>query len=680
MKWLNILLVFSVIFIATPLAAFERVSPEVHSWDLPVIAEFPSFEVKTVTTDGNSHASELDEYLGDTLIVGYTFQDVQHNSCVGRTIQYDPNADIVHVTYTDLPQAGSVSRHVMYNRILFEDDTPELEHSSYTVDAGDRAGFSTLAMCQNAENPVPVPVYHGRSSPADQFNTVVAAEYAILPGVFLENSFPWEETYQNIWPKSCMDGDSIVHVLSTTSGSDTYENWYTRVAFDSEALSFSVTNNGGAPEYTEFRPEFISSEIACSPDGERVAVAALINRARLLGEEEPDWFDQDLYIWINEDRGNDWDWDIESAMNITDFIDPDPELLPDSLAASTDTFRCYMETSLFFDEDNVLHVSFSTMGYKYYYGTGYRTAQLWYWNEENRDMVRVADGDFWNNTNTGANNIMIQRPSLYKDPDSGWLYILYQQMGIPGDTLTEGENVGMGRDRSEAGYANGELFMTASNPRQEPGYYWYKGVNITNTRGETGLIPAGDCRHERDPSIALNNEGDYLHIFYHLDLDAGASVYSTPEGAGMDNPQIYQRIPKADLHESLRNQEEWVSGLPIHIDERDFWDDPNGWEYENDDVREKGSSAVPDGFELIEIYPNPFNSNARIVFEMHKRGSISLNVYDVLGRNIITLAQGMKEAGRHEIAFNADDFASGIYFVKLDNGKTSVTRKIALIR
>lgn len=694
MKKFALILCIMLLLTVASMAA-ERVSPVLLKTDKPVLPALNPPEVPIAPL--RLPAGELDEYFGDTVNVGFTFQDVQHNATVGRTIAFDPNGNdgngAAPVTFTQLYEPSGVSRHVVFSRIVFNDDMPAVQPEGlYQVDAGDRAGFSVLAMSQTGDSRVPVPVYHGRMGPTASWDTKVAAEYPFFPGLFVEYAVPWTpEDYQIIWPKAAMDGDSIIHVLSTSSGADTYENWYSRLHFDPDNTMFEITNPGDYPELVTDRGEFISGNIATSNDGQRVAVATLINRARLLGEEDPWWLDQDLYLWLNEDRGQNWDWDLETgAWNITDFIDPDPDLMPDWVAASADTFRCYMDVDLYFDDEDILHAAFSTLQFFYFggddnTGVAYVTGQIWYWNEIDQVFVRIADGDFWNNTALGVNSITVQRPSLYKDPESGWMYCLYQQFGVPGDTLgpedTDDESMwGIGRDRSEAGYLNTEQFITASPPWGNPGKLWIKGVNITNTRGVSGMIPAGENRTERDASIALNNDGDYLNIFYQLDLDPGVYLYSTPEGVATDNPMVYQRISKADLQDSLLAQAEWVRGIPLHVDETAFWEDPNDWEWFVNDVGDQRSNIPPGHFELNDVYPNPFNSTTKISFNLQDAGFVTLKVYDTLGREVSTLLKRNMRAGQHFISLDASDLASGIYFVTLQSGANSVTRKIALVR
>ncbi len=91
-------------------------------------------------------------------------------------------------------------------------------------------------------------------------------------------------------------------------------------------------------------------------------------------------------------------------------------------------------------------------------------------------------------------------------------------------------------------------------------------------------------------------------------------------------------------------------------------------------------SSVPSGFKLYDIYPNPFNPSAVIKYELPKTGFVSLKIYDILGSEISILEEGIKQAGSHEIIFNASNLASGVYFVKLETDEAALSKRIVLVK
>ncbi len=76
-------------------------------------------------------------------------------------------------------------------------------------------------------------------------------------------------------------------------------------------------------------------------------------------------------------------------------------------------------------------------------------------------------------------------------------------------------------------------------------------------------------------------------------------------------------------------------------------------------------TGLPNEFELLQNYPNPFNPETIIRYEIPERSKVELRVYDILGKEVVTLVNEFKEAGRYEALFNADRLSSGVYFYTL---------------
>ncbi|MCE1188166.1 MAG: T9SS type A sorting domain-containing protein [Ignavibacteria bacterium] len=83
-------------------------------------------------------------------------------------------------------------------------------------------------------------------------------------------------------------------------------------------------------------------------------------------------------------------------------------------------------------------------------------------------------------------------------------------------------------------------------------------------------------------------------------------------------------------------------------------------------------------FSIEQNYPNPFNPSTVIRFVMPQSGYATLRVYDLLGREIRSLFNGFATAGRHEVRFNAEGLASGIYLYRLSTGQGVESRKMLL--
>jgi hypothetical protein len=91
--------------------------------------------------------------------------------------------------------------------------------------------------------------------------------------------------------------------------------------------------------------------------------------------------------------------------------------------------------------------------------------------------------------------------------------------------------------------------------------------------------------------------------------------------------------------------------------------------------------ALPDRFELLQNFPNPFNPSTTINYQMPVSGFVTLKVYDLLGREIATLADGYETVGMHSVIFDARSFPSGVYYYTFRNSLgTSSARKMILTK
>lgn len=93
-----------------------------------------------------------------------------------------------------------------------------------------------------------------------------------------------------------------------------------------------------------------------------------------------------------------------------------------------------------------------------------------------------------------------------------------------------------------------------------------------------------------------------------------------------------------------------------------------------------GNTPMVTDFRLEQNYPNPFNPSTTIAFTLPRSGMVALRVYDTLGREVRQLLNGYREAGTHQIVFNAQDLVSGTYFVKLEFADRTMLRSMVLLK
>lgn len=92
------------------------------------------------------------------------------------------------------------------------------------------------------------------------------------------------------------------------------------------------------------------------------------------------------------------------------------------------------------------------------------------------------------------------------------------------------------------------------------------------------------------------------------------------------------------------------------------------------------STEIPKQFMLSQNFPNPFNPNTNINFDISKKGFIKLSIFDILGHEVVTLVNQELQTGRYKVNWSANNFSSGIYFYKLVTDNFVQTRKMILIK
>lgn len=94
----------------------------------------------------------------------------------------------------------------------------------------------------------------------------------------------------------------------------------------------------------------------------------------------------------------------------------------------------------------------------------------------------------------------------------------------------------------------------------------------------------------------------------------------------------------------------------------------------------ESGSVIPKEYALLQNYPNPFNPETSIKFDIPDLSNVKLSVYDITGREVSVLVNEKLEPGSYSYKWNGAQFASGIYFFRVQAGSFIQTRKMALIK
>ncbi|NQV15826.1 T9SS type A sorting domain-containing protein [bacterium] len=169
------------------------------------------------------------------------------------------------------------------------------------------------------------------------------------------------------------------------------------------------------------------------------------------------------------------------------------------------------------------------------------------------------------------------------------------------------------------------------------GTTWSTPINMTNTVEQEA--------DEFDPHI--NRVADDGHVY-----------------------MLYQ-IPDYDVQtvEPMTTSEDYMQRLF-------FWDYQFELPVATDDV----PAALPMAMSLNQNYPNPFNPGTQISFELPEAGYVELTVFDITGREMVSLHNGQLNAGKHSISFNGESYASGTYFYRLEANGQQAVKKMLLVK
>jgi hypothetical protein len=97
-------------------------------------------------------------------------------------------------------------------------------------------------------------------------------------------------------------------------------------------------------------------------------------------------------------------------------------------------------------------------------------------------------------------------------------------------------------------------------------------------------------------------------------------------------------------------------------------------------VEKLSGKGVPTAFTLGQNYPNPFNPSTTISYGITASSHVTLKVYDMLGKEVVTLVNEAQSAGLYRVRFDASHLSSGLYFYRLTAGSTTAAKKMLFVK
>jgi len=196
-----------------------------------------------------------------------------------------------------------------------------------------------------------------------------------------------------------------------------------------------------------------------------------------------------------------------------------------------------------------------------------------------------------------------------------------------------------------AGITGGYLYSTNT------GANWYKMTQASVLSGEV-----------------LNNDnyllGDTLGRVFHVSINSPTILWDK-----------YVGLPSTPIH-TLRKGTNFVLAGSYGISGQKIWRTSVSYVIAVKQI----SSEVPGKYTLAQNYPNPFNSQTEILYTIKNKSHVRLNVYDVVGKLVVTLVNEVHTPGVYSVSWNANEYSSGTYFYEISTSEYKETKRMVLTK
>ncbi|OPX35610.1 hypothetical protein B1H10_00875 [candidate division KSB1 bacterium 4484_188] len=196
---------------------------------------------------------------------------------------------------------------------------------------------------------------------------------------------------------------------------------------------------------------------------------------------------------------------------------------------------------------------------------------------------------------------------------------------------------------------------------------------------------ASRCSKCHNPKVAKSAIAYDIHSHTFEPIAPEKTVVYQNSGNGMPNAcavscHVKSNYPNFGIDFSNDNFAVWNEATDLALaDTLMHYYGPNGvwWQFTG---IEQTSVQVPATLSLSQNFPNPFNPETNIVFEIPTRSEVNLSVYNVLGQKVAELYKGTTAPGSYKVTFDGSGFSSGFYIYSLQTGNRIVTKKMLLMK
>jgi hypothetical protein len=205
--------------------------------------------------------------------------------------------------------------------------------------------------------------------------------------------------------------------------------------------------------------------------------------------------------------------------------------------------------------------------------------------------------------------------------------------------------------------------------------YQQSGININFETGQSGpvtnspnwyygLFAMNNKRNDSSSIKLVKNPSSYPSSGYWKSFYLGDDSVTTRIGVS----PLIEKI-SLDLYKIYVVWEKMLNGKSAFY-----------YAYMTESIGNAGNvPTVPEDFR-IENYPNPFNSRTNVLYELNRREYVTVSVFDVTGREVARLAEGMRAPGVYRVNFESAGLSTGVYYCRMKTGNFSKVVKMAVLK
>jgi len=200
----------------------------------------------------------------------------------------------------------------------------------------------------------------------------------------------------------------------------------------------------------------------------------------------------------------------------------------------------------------------------------------------------------------------------------------------------------------------------AYNGRPVKGEVHYTDENGDWFEDEISCVNVDDDRAILSGQVVTSNREDWIGMWFRLGVYDGGSPGRDHDKVWVD-AHLWDEDPGCDELPGLGPYGVLSGNLVVHPGHQKMA------------VERSTSSELKAG-------PNPFNAATQISYSLLEASAVQLDVFNLAGQRVETLIQSWQTAGEHKLTWDAEDFISGVYFLRLTTGEESVVRKVTLLK